>query len=144
MATLQKRKGKNNYEVYYPLPVKLRELLRISALNRSLGTSDKAEAKRRFPMKLVEVETEVAGLMAKHFPDDDTALEELKELVSTFKAIRAGCHTVVQNLGTLCNRISDAHGQGRNPVRPVPRHAALAVNLAGSMATFLVETWQSR
>ena len=61
-----------------------------------------------------------------------------------FKAILGGCHTVVQNLGTLRNRIGDAHGQGRNPVRPAPRHAALAVNLAGSMATFLVETWQGR
>lgn len=62
----------------------------------------------------------------------------------TFKAILGGCHTVVQNLGALRNRIGDAHGQGRNPVRPAPRHAALAVNLAGSMATFLVETWQER
>lgn len=61
-----------------------------------------------------------------------------------FKAILGGCHAVVQNLGTLRNRIGDAHGQGRNPVRPAPRHAALAVNLAGSMATFLVETWQAR
>ncbi|MBI4967247.1 MAG: abortive infection family protein [Rhodospirillales bacterium] len=61
-----------------------------------------------------------------------------------FRAILGGCHTVVQNLGTLRNRISDAHGQGRNPVRPAPRHAALAVNLAGTMATFLVETWLTR
>lgn len=61
-----------------------------------------------------------------------------------FRAILGGCHTVVQNLGTLRDRIGDAHGQGRNPVKPAPRHAALAVNLAGSMATFLVETWQSR
>lgn len=85
MAALQKRKGKNNWEVCYPLPIKLRELLKTPALNRSLGTPDKAEAKRRFPMKLVEVETEVAALMAKHFPDDDTALEELRELISAFK-----------------------------------------------------------
>ena len=62
----------------------------------------------------------------------------------TFKAILGGCHTVVQNLGTLRNKIGDAHGQGRNPVRPHPRHAALAVNLAGSMATFLIETWQAQ
>ncbi len=61
-----------------------------------------------------------------------------------FKAILGGCHTVVQNLGTLRNRIGDAHGQGKNPVRPLPRHAALAVNLAGSMATFLVETWKAK
>jgi hypothetical protein len=59
----------------------------------------------------------------------------------SLKAILGGCHTVVQNLGTLRNRLGDAHGEGRRPYRPAPRHAALAVNLAGSMATFLVETW---
>lgn len=58
-----------------------------------------------------------------------------------FKAILGGCHTIVQNLGTLRNKIGDAHGQGRKPVRSAPRHAALAVNLAGAMATFLVECW---
>ena len=62
----------------------------------------------------------------------------------TFKSILGGCHTIVQNLGTLRNRIGDAHGHGRQPVRPRPRHAALAVNLAGTMATFIVETWQAR
>lgn len=62
----------------------------------------------------------------------------------SFKSILGGCHTVVQHLGTLRNRIGDAHGQGRNPVRPAARHATLAVNLAGSMATFLVETWQAK
>ncbi|MCC4239867.1 DUF6538 domain-containing protein [Thalassospira povalilytica] len=85
MAKIQKRKGKNNWEIVYPLPIKLRKLLKTPALNRSLGTPDKAEAKRRFPMKLVEVETEVATLMAKHFPDDDTAFEELQELIAAFK-----------------------------------------------------------
>ena len=59
---------------------------------------------------------------------------------TAFREILGGCHTIVQSLGTLRNRIGDAHGKGRNPVRPAPRHAALAVNLAGSMATFLVET----
>ena len=59
---------------------------------------------------------------------------------TAFREILGGCHTIVKNLGTLRNRIGDAHGKGRNPVRPAPRHAALAVNLAGSMATFLVET----
>lgn len=61
-----------------------------------------------------------------------------------FKAILNGCHTVVQNLGTLRNKIGDAHGHGPQPVKPSPRHAALAVNLAGSMATFLVETYLDR
>lgn len=61
-----------------------------------------------------------------------------------FKQILSGCYSVVTGLGTLRNKLSDAHGQGGKPVRPAPRHADLAVNLAGAMAMFLVETWQFR
>jgi hypothetical protein len=58
-----------------------------------------------------------------------------------FKQILGGCQTVVQGLGTLRNKLSDAHGKGKKAVKPSARHAALAVNLAGSMAAFLVATW---
>lgn len=61
-----------------------------------------------------------------------------------FKAILQSCHTVVQNLGALRNKIGDAHGHGTNRYKPAPRHAELAVNLAGSTATFLVATWNDR
>ena len=57
-----------------------------------------------------------------------------------FKTILGGCQAVVNGLGTLRNKVGDAHGQGLNAVRPTPRHATLAVNLAGTMATFLIET----
>ena len=57
------------------------------------------------------------------------------------KAILGGGMTLVNGLGTLRNRFSDAHGSARRPVKPSPRHAALAVNTAGAMATFLVETF---
>ena len=57
-----------------------------------------------------------------------------------FKQILGGCTAVVEGLGALRNRLSDAHGQGKRPVRPAARHAELAVNLAGAMATFLVTT----
>jgi hypothetical protein len=57
------------------------------------------------------------------------------------RAILGNCQSVVNNLGTLRNKIGDAHGQGRRPIRPGVRHAALAVNLAGAVATFLVETF---
>ena len=61
-----------------------------------------------------------------------------------FRQILGGCAAVVEGLGALRNRISDAHGNGRNAVKPGVRHAHLAVNLAGSMATYLIETWESK
>ncbi len=61
-----------------------------------------------------------------------------------FKQILGGCQTVIQGLGTLRNKLSDAHGKGKKAVKPSLRHATLAVNLAGSMAAFLVETWEER
>lgn len=61
-----------------------------------------------------------------------------------FKAILGGCTTVVNGLGSVRNRTSDAHGQGRKAYRPVGRHAGLAVNLAGGMALFLIETHEAK
>lgn len=61
-----------------------------------------------------------------------------------FRQILGGCTAVVEGLGSLRNRMSDAHGTGKRPVRPALRHAHLAVNLAGTMATFIVETFLSR
>jgi hypothetical protein len=62
----------------------------------------------------------------------------------SFKQILGGCHSVVVGLGSLLNKAGDAHGSGRQVYRPAPRHAALAVNLAGSMALFLIETHEAR
>jgi len=60
-----------------------------------------------------------------------------------FKAILSSCQGIVNHLATLRNGLSDAHAPSR-PARPLPRHATLAVNLAGTMASFLVETWLAR
>jgi hypothetical protein len=60
---------------------------------------------------------------------------------TVFKAILGNCQSVVGNLAALRNKAGDAHGKGRRQVKPKPRHAELAVNLAGAMAAFLVETW---
>jgi hypothetical protein len=62
----------------------------------------------------------------------------------TFKRILGGATSVVEGLGSLRNKIGDAHGHGKRPVRPSARHAQLAVNLAGTVATFIVETWNER
>jgi hypothetical protein len=61
-----------------------------------------------------------------------------------FKQILGGCQSVVEGLGALRNKLSDAHGKGRAAVKPAPRHAELAVNLAGSMVLFLISTWEAR
>jgi Abortive infection C-terminus len=62
----------------------------------------------------------------------------------TFKKILGGVTSVVNELGSLRNRIGDAHGKGSRRVRPGIRHAELAVNLAGAIAVFLVQTWEAR
>ena len=61
-----------------------------------------------------------------------------------FRAILGNCQSVVNQLGAIRNKVGDAHGQGRRPVRAKARHAELAVNLAGTMAAFLVATWKER
>lgn len=60
------------------------------------------------------------------------------------KAILGSVMNLVNGLGTLRNRLSDAHGRGGKSVKPSPRHASLAVNLAGTVATFLVETYHEK
>lgn len=61
-----------------------------------------------------------------------------------FKQILGGVTSVVNGLGAMRNRLGDAHGQGKKPVRPAPRHAQLAVNLAGTAALFVIETWRAK
>ena len=61
-----------------------------------------------------------------------------------FKQILGSCQQVVEQLGALRNKLGDAHGGGPRRAKPAARHAELAVNLAGSMATFLMATWEAR
>lgn len=60
-----------------------------------------------------------------------------------FKQILGGCSGIVNGLGTLRNRLGDAHGKGKTQVKPAPRHAELAVNLSGTMALYLLETYNA-
>ena len=61
-----------------------------------------------------------------------------------FRQILGGCQTVVEGLGAARNKLGDAHGRGKLGVTSDVRHAELAVNLSGAMATFLIRTWQSK
>lgn len=89
--------------------------------------------------------------------EDDADLPKLYKIVAghlnlspsqhseeIFKRILGGCASIVEGLGTLRNKLSDSHGKGIKRVKPDTRHAELAVNLAGSMAIFLIETWEHR
>ncbi len=61
------------------------------------------------------------------------------------KEILGSAMNVVNGLGTLRNRLSDSHGRGgKMPVKASARHASLAVNMAGALATFIVETHQEK
>jgi hypothetical protein len=62
----------------------------------------------------------------------------------TFRKILGATQTIVNGLGELRNSLSDAHGKGKLAANPSLRHAELAVNLAGTMATFLVATWETK
>ena len=90
-------------------------------------------------------------------PDEKADLPALYRVVSTklslapdqhtepvFKQILGGCATVVSNLAGVRNKLGDAHGKSPLAARPSARHAELAVNIAGSMAAFLVSTWAAR
>ncbi len=50
---------------------------------------------------------------------------------------------IVEGIGSLRNILGDAHGQGTGSEQPEIRHAELAVNLAGTLATFLIDIWES-
>ena len=72
------------------------------------------------------------------------ALAPNQQTSETMKRMLGSCQQVVNTLGELRNRVGDAHGTGGQSAAPASRHASLAVNLAGAMAMFLVETSQAQ
>lgn len=71
-------------------------------------------------------------------------LSQHQHIEVIFKQILNGCSAVVNGLGTLRNKLGDAHGRGTTKVKPATRHAELAVNLAGSVSLFLVATYNTQ
>lgn len=85
---------------------------------------------------------DAGGDLAKLYKSTATALNLAPEqhTEQIFKQILSGVGSVVGGLGAVRNAHSDAHGGGKARVRPRPRHARLAVNLACGVAGFLIET----
>lgn len=61
-----------------------------------------------------------------------------------FRQILGGCASVIYGLGSIRNKLSDAHGKGIVSYKPSKRHAQMAVNMAGTMADFLISTWKDK
>lgn len=59
------------------------------------------------------------------------------------KRIAGGCSSVVEGLGALRNKLGDSHGKSKAAIIVDSRHAHLAVNLAGTLAVYLIETWEA-
>ena len=91
-------------------------------------------------MEYDEFKIELSELYKATAKELNLAPEQHTEQV--FRQILGGCSAIINGLGTLRNRLGDAHGKGPLPIKPSPRHAELAVNLAGTMALFLVQTYE--
>jgi hypothetical protein len=123
------------------------------------------ERKSSDPEGAITIARTILESVCKHILDDmgieyDSNKAELSELykktanelnlspsqhtADIFKQILGGCSGIINGLGSLRNKLGDAHGKGKVNVKPAPRHAELAVNLSGTMALFLLETFNTR
>lgn len=140
------------------------ELLDFSAGGVHTIWNKALERKTTDPEGAITLAKSLLEAVLKHILDDRRAqysgtadLPELYRLVAkelnlapdqhtqeNFKKILGSIASVVNELGILRNRLGDAHGRGKGAVRPATRHAELAVNLAGSIALFLIETTKNK
>ena len=90
-------------------------------------------------MEIMPDLTQLHGLTSK-----ESNLAPSQHTEEAFKKILGGAHSIVDGLANLRNRLGDAHGQGKHPVKPLPRHAELAVNMAGSVASFMLATFEAK
>jgi len=79
-----------------------------------------------------------------HFVMSAMQLAPSQQSADALRRIMGGSQSVIEGLAALRNRLGDAHGKSTSDAVPSLALAALAVNLAGSTATFLAEAWESR
>ena len=58
----------------------------------------------------------------------------------SFRQLSGACNSIVGSLNEIRNRFGDAHGRGSSDAVPSARHAELAVNVAASLAIFIIRT----
>jgi hypothetical protein len=82
---------------------------------------------------------ELYGLVAK-----ELGVAPSQQIDNVMKQVTGGCFSVVNGVGAMRNKLGDSHGKGKSAAAVLERHAHLAVNLAGTLAVYLVETWESQ
>lgn len=93
----------------------------------------------------IEYDTDKMKLAELYKKTADTLnLSPSQHTEKVFKQILGSCAGVVGGLGEIRNKLGDAHGKGKLNIRPQERHAELAVNLSGSMALYLIKTYNNR
>jgi len=122
------------------------------ALQRKFGDTDGAiTAARTLIENVCKHILEESGIKYQGKPDlpmlyrltaETLELSPQGQIDTILRQVLGGCTSVVEGIGALRNAIGDAHGKGQKFIKPDNRHAELAVNLSGAMATFLVQTWE--
>ena len=67
-----------------------------------------------------------------------------QEADEDFRALFQGTISIAQSVSSLRTKIGDAHGASPTRGQPLARHARLAVNVAGAVCIFLLETYQEK
>jgi hypothetical protein len=113
--------------------------------------TDPPAAITRASSLIESVLTHILGTMAVPLPDTRNIQNLLKPTLKALalsdedlpsddlKQMSRGIVTMVQSLGALRTHASTAHGRGPNLLIPGVSEARFAVNLAGTLATFLME-----
>jgi hypothetical protein len=65
-----------------------------------------------------------------------------QEADEDFRALFQSAITIAQSVSSLRTKIGDAHGASPTRGQPQARHARMAVNVAGTVCIFLLETYQ--
>lgn len=65
-----------------------------------------------------------------------------KEIEDDIRQVLGGLTSIAKGIGALRTHAGDAHGRERGFRRIDARIARLAINVASSLATFLIETWE--
>lgn len=77
-----------------------------------------------------------------HLTAEHLSLAPSQHTEKLFKSILGKCESIVSDLASMRNKLGDAHGKDQGTIQPDTVHAELAVNLAGSLSTFIISVWE--